>query len=158
MTLINYQKIKQELNNRQKLIAVSKGQDVSKIKKLYDLGHRDFGENYLQELIKKSTALPADINWHFLGKIQTNKIKNIIKFSNLIHSVSREKVYQKILNTDVKEKCNFLLQLKLGNEDSKDGLSSEELINIVENHDNESLFCIKAVSYTHLTLPTTLVV
>ena len=92
MTLINYQKIKQELNNRQKLIAVSKGQDVSKIKKLYDLGHRDFGENYLQELIKKSTALPADINWHFLGKIQTNKIKNIIKFSNLIHSVSREKV------------------------------------------------------------------
>ena len=124
MTLINYQKIKQELNNRQELIAVSKGQDVSKIKKLYDLGHRDFGENYLQELIKKSTALPADINWHFLGKIQTNKIKNIIKFSNLIHSVSREKVYQKILNTDVKEKCNFLLQLKLGNEDSKDGLSA----------------------------------
>ena len=54
MTLINYQKIKQELNNRQKLIAVSKGQDVSKIKKLYDLGHRDFGENYLQELIKKA--------------------------------------------------------------------------------------------------------
>ena len=145
MTLINYQKIKQELNNRQELIAVSKGQDVSKIKKLYDLGHRDFGENYLQELIKKSTALPADINWHFLGKIQTNKIKNIIKFSNLIHSVSREKVYQKILNTDVKEKCNFLLQLKLGDEDSKDGLSPEELINIVENHDNESLFCIKGI-------------
>ena len=56
----------------------------------------------------------------------------------MIHSVSREKVYQKILNTDVKEKCNFLLQLKLGNEDSKDGLSSEELINIVEDHDNES--------------------
>ena len=109
------------------------------------MGHRDFGENYLQELIKKSTALPADINWHFLGKIQTNKIKNIIKFSSLIHSVSRKKVYQKILNTDVKQKCNFLLQLKLGNEDSKDGLSPEELIDIVENHDNESLFCIKGI-------------
>ena len=145
MSLISYQKIKEELTNKQKLIAVSKGQDISKIKKLYNLGHRDFGENYLQELIKKSSILPADIHWHFLGKIQTNKIKNIIKFSSLIHSVSRKKVYQKILNTDVKKKCNFLLQLKLGNEDSKDGLSPEELIDIVENHDNESLFCIKGI-------------
>ena len=133
MSLISYQKIKEELTNKQKLIAVSKGQDISKIKKLYELGHRDFGENYLQELIKKSSILPSDIHWHFLGKIQTNKIKNIIKFSSLIHSVSRKKVYQKILNTDVKKKCNFLLQLKLGNEDSKDGLSPEELIDIVEN-------------------------
>ena len=107
MSLISYQKIKEELTNKQKLIAVSKGQDISKIKKLYDFGHRDFGENYLQELIKKSTALPADINWHFLGKIQTNKIKNIIKFSSLIHSVSRKKVYQKILNTDVKKNVIF---------------------------------------------------
>ena len=145
MPLIKYQQIKKELNNKQQLIAVSKGQDISKIKGLYDLGHRDFGENYLQELIKKSSILPSDIHWHFLGKIQTNKIKNIIKLSSLIHSVSREKVYRKILNTDVNKKCNFLLQLKLGSEDSKDGLSKEELINIVENHDNESYFCIKGI-------------
>ena len=86
MSLINYQNIKKVLNNRQKLIAVSKGQDISKIKKLYELGHRDFGENYLQELIKKSSILPSDIHWHFLGKIQTNKIKNIIHLSpNLVN-------------------------------------------------------------------------
>ena len=145
MSLINYQKIKKELTNQQKLIAVSKGQDISKIRMLYDQGHRDFGENYLQELIKKSKVLPADIHWHFLGKIQTNKIKNIIQFSSLIHSVSRKKVYQKILNTHVKKQCNFLLQLKLGNEDSKDGLSTEELIKIVEDHDYESLFCIRGI-------------
>ncbi len=145
MSLINYHKIKKELTNQQKLIAVSKGQDISKIKRLYDQGHRDFGENYLQELIKKSEVLPADIHWHFLGKIQTNKIKNIIQFSSLIHSVSRKKVYQKILNTHVKKQCNFLLQLKLGNEDSKDGLSTEELFKIVEDHDHESLFCIRGI-------------
>ena len=145
MSLINYHKIKKEITNQQKLIAVSKGQDISKIKRLYDQGHRDFGENYLQELIKKSEVLPADIHWHFLGKIQTNKIKNIIQFSSLIHSVSRKKVYQKILNTHVKKQCNFLLQLKLGNEDSKDGLSTEELFKIVEDHDHESLFCIRGI-------------
>ena len=144
MNLETYKYISSNINGAC-LVAVSKKHSVEKIMALYNEGHRDFGENFIQELVEKKKQLPKDINWHFLGKIQTNKIKNIIKFSNLIHSVSREKVYQKILNTDVKEKCNFLLQLKLGNEDSKDGLSQEELINIVENHDNESLFCIKGI-------------
>ena len=75
MNLHNYQSIYKILEPHQKLIAVSKGQDVEKIKLLYDKGHRDFGENFLQELKEKKGILPDDINWHFLGNIQSNKIK-----------------------------------------------------------------------------------
>ena len=135
MTLINYQKIKKELNNRQKLIAVSKGQDISKIKKLYDLGHRDFGENYLEELIKKSTALPADINWHFLGNIQSNKAVEIALHSSLIQSVSRKKILDILARSKVK-KVNILLQLKLGNESTKSGFNAEEIQSVLKNKED----------------------
>ena len=133
MNLHNYQSISKILKPNQKLIAVSKGQDVEKIKLLYDKGHRDFGENFLQELKEKKGILPDDINWHFLGNIQSNKIKDIVACSNLIHSIGRMKFLDKILNFEPKNNIEILLQLKLGKEDTKAGFSESEIYEIIES-------------------------
>tara|TARA_B100000886_G_scaffold199662_1_gene137671 strand:- start:504 stop:1139 length:636 start_codon:yes stop_codon:yes gene_type:complete len=133
MNLHNYQSISKILKPNQKLIAVSKGQDVEKIKLLYDKGHRDFGENFLQELKEKKGILPDDINWHFLGNIQSNKIKDIVACSNLIHSIGRMKILDKILNFEPKNNIEILLQLKLGKEDTKAGFSESEIYEIIES-------------------------
>ena len=74
------------------IIAVSKTKPVEKIKQIYDLGHKDFGENKVQELVKKYEELPDDINWHLIGKLQRNKVKYIAPFVHLIHSVDSEKL------------------------------------------------------------------
>ena len=133
MNLHNYQKNSIIIETHQKLIAVSKGQDVEKIKLLYDKGHRDFGENFLQELKEKKGILPDDINWHFLGNIQSNKIKDIVACSNLIHSIGRMKILDKILNVEPKNNIEILLQLKLGKEDTKAGFSETEIYEIMES-------------------------
>ena len=73
-------------------VAVSKTKPVEEINKVYNLGHRDFGENKVQELIKKQKELPKDINWHMIGHLQTNKVKGILPVSYLIHSVDRIKL------------------------------------------------------------------
>ena len=130
MNLENYTRIKKSLSKEIKLVAVSKGQPISKILSLYKYGHRDFGENYLQELIQKRAELPKDIIWHFLGNIQTNKIKEICKNSDFIHSISRPKVLNKIVSLRLDNKPKILLQLKLGEEESKSGFTSEEIKNI----------------------------
>ena len=66
------------------LVAVSKTKSIEEIKELYDLGQRDFGENYVQELVEKQNQLPKDIRWHFIGHLQTNKVKLIVPFVQLI--------------------------------------------------------------------------
>ena len=71
------------------LIAVSKTKPSEDIMELYALGHRDFGENYVQELVKKQAELPKDIRWHFIGHLQSNKIKMIAPYVHLIHGVDR---------------------------------------------------------------------
>ena len=69
------------------LVAVSKTKPVSDIQELYDLGQHDFGENYVQELTEKQSQLPADIRWHYIGHLQSNKVKYIAPFVHLIHAV-----------------------------------------------------------------------
>ena len=120
------------------LVAVSKKHSVEKIMALYNEGHRDFGENFIQELVEKRKQLPKDINWHFLGNIQTNKIKLIAQHSSLIQSVGRTKVYNHLLKTGLEKEINILLQLKLGHEDTKSGLTEKEIINIIKQHHEDS--------------------
>jgi pyridoxal phosphate enzyme (YggS family) len=120
------------------LVAVSKKHSVEKIMALYNEGHRDFGENFIQELVEKRKQLPKDINWHFLGNIQTNKIKLIAQHSSLIQSVGRTKVYNHLLKTGLEKEISILLQLKLGQEDTKSGLTEKEIINIIEHHAEDS--------------------
>ena len=145
MSLEAYLKIKKEISPKACLIAVSKGQPIQKILKLYNDGHRDFGENFLQELLEKKAHLPDDIKWHFLGNIQSNKLSKISDTSYLIHSVSRQKIYKLLLNSKPKESIRILLQLKLGLEETKAGLSENEILSIVKNHNKDSKVEIKGV-------------
>lgn len=112
-----------------KLIAVSKKQDISKIKQFYSWGQRDFGENQVQEMTDKSEQLPNDIRWHMIGRLQKNKINKCIPISYMIHSIDSIKLMEAI---DARAKKidkiqNVLLQIKIASEDTKTGFDWEEL-------------------------------
>ncbi len=145
MNLEAYLKIKEEIGSKACLIAVSKGQPIQKILGLYNEGHRNFGENFLQELSEKKAQLPDDIKWHFLGNIQSNKLPEIVKASHIIHSVSRHKIYKLLVNGVSEVSVNILLQLKLGSEQTKSGFSEDEILDIVEKHDKQSKIKIKGI-------------
>jgi pyridoxal phosphate enzyme (YggS family) len=116
------------------LIAVSKLKPVTDIQALYDLGQRDFGENYVQELVEKQPQLPDDICWHFIGHLQSNKVKYIAPFVHYIHAVDSYKLLQEINRQAEKNqrKINCLLQVHIAKEDSKFGLDEKELTDLLE--------------------------
>lgn len=123
-----------------RLVAVSKFQSVEKIKALYELGQRDFGENYAQELAEKAALLPADIRWHFIGHLQKNKVKYIAPFVNLIHSVDSYDLLAEIEKRAAKENrvIDVLLELKVATEDTKNGLSENDLIRLLDQLDAQA--------------------
>ncbi|MEY3060078.1 MAG: hypothetical protein RL000_1430 [Bacteroidota bacterium] len=110
------------------LIAVSKTKPVEDIQVLYDAGHRDFGENYVQELVQKQAFLPKDIRWHFIGHLQSNKVKMIAPFVHLIHGVDSIKLLEVIDKEGKKlnQKINCLLQVHIAQEETKYGLDLQE--------------------------------
>ena len=129
-----YQEIINELASRKvTLIAVSKTKPVEDIKELYDLGHRDFGENYVQELVDKESQLPKDIRWHFIGHLQSNKVKYIAPFVHLIHGVDSLKLLQEINKQASKNKriIDCLLQVYIAQEETKFGFDEEELDELI---------------------------
>jgi len=131
---ILYKEIVEDLAEKKvELVAVSKVQSVTDIKRLYDLGQRDFGENYVQELVEKQAALPADIRWHFIGHLQSNKVKHIIAFVYLIHGVDTLRLLLEINKQGEKigKKINCLLQVHIAQEETKFGLDGKELDEIV---------------------------
>ena len=111
------------------LVAVSKTKTVEDILELYELGHRDFGENYVQELVEKHFVLPHDIRWHFIGHLQSKKVKYIAPFVHLIHGVDSLKLLLEINKQGKKFKriIDCLLQVHIAQEETKFGLSEEEL-------------------------------
>jgi pyridoxal phosphate enzyme (YggS family) len=128
-----YQKIIDSLGKNITLVAVSKLQPVEAIQKLYKFGHRDFGENYVQELIEKQLLLPHDIHWHFIGHLQSNKIKYIAPFIHLIQSVDSFKLLWEIdrQGKKVNRRINCLLQVHIAKEETKFGLHDDELDELV---------------------------
>lgn len=131
-----YKKLAEELDSRQvTLVAVSKTKPVSDIKELYDLGHRDFGENYVQELVEKQVQCPEDIRWHYIGHLQSNKVKYIAPFVHLVHGVDSLKLLLEINKQARKNnrviKC--LLQVHIAREETKYGFSDAELMEILED-------------------------
>jgi pyridoxal phosphate enzyme (YggS family) len=116
------------------LVAVSKLKSVEDIKALYDLGQRDFGENYVQELVEKQAQLPADIRWHFIGHLQSNKVKYIAPFVHLIHGVDSFKLLTEIHKQGEKLQrvIPCLLQLFIASEETKFGLDEKEAIELLE--------------------------
>lgn len=130
----SYNKIKKELAEQQvTLIAVTKTKSVADIMEAYEAGHRDFGENYVQELVDKYEALPKDIRWHFIGHLQSNKVKYIAPFVQLIHGVDSEKLLTEINKQGAKinRKINCLLQVYISAEETKFGLDEQELEAII---------------------------
>jgi pyridoxal phosphate enzyme (YggS family) len=111
------------------LVAVSKTKPVEDILALYELGHRDFGENYVQELTGKQPLLPADMRWHFIGHLQTNKVKHIAPFIHLIQSVDSIKLLLEINKQAEKNSrtINCLLQVHIAQEETKFGFDENEL-------------------------------
>ena len=131
-----YEDLMREFTKRNiTLVAVSKLKPVSDIMELYQLGHRDFGENYVQELIQKQMLLPADIRWHFIGHLQTNKVKYVVPFVHMIHGVESHKLLEEIDKQAAKHlrRINCLLQVHIAEEETKFGLNQQELMEIVGN-------------------------
>jgi PLP dependent protein len=116
--------------NKATLVAVSKLKPASDIEQFYELGQRDFGENYVQELVEKQALLPKDIHWHFIGHLQSNKVKYIAPFVHLIHSVDSEKLLKEIDKQAAKNNrtINVLLQVHIAEEETKFGFDEPELM------------------------------
>lgn len=106
-----------------KLVAVSKDVDAQRIRLAYDAGIRDFGENYVQEMMEKIDSLPDDINWHFIGHLQTNKIKYLIPRVRLIQTVYKKEHLQEIDRRSQRAGIvsELLIEVNIGSEDSKSG-------------------------------------
>ena len=132
----SYEAIRKELTDKNvTLVAVSKTKTVEDIQALYDLGQRDFGENYVQELVDKASLLPKDICWHFIGHLQGNKVKYIAPFVQLIHGVDSLKLLKEIDKQGAK--CNrvidCLLQVYIADEETKYGLQENEVEEVLQS-------------------------
>jgi hypothetical protein len=139
-----YKKIMAELQSKNvALVAVSKTKPVEDIKALYDLGQRDFGENYVQELAEKAEQLPKYIRWHFIGHLQSNKVKLIAPFVHLIHGVDSLKLLQEINKQAFKNKriIDCLLQVYIAKEETKFGLNEDELTNVLVSELSNARLC-----------------
>ena len=130
-----YHSIQQEFVKQSvTLVAVSKLKPASDIEDLYKEGQRDFGENYVQELVDKQAVLPANINWHFIGHLQSNKVKYIAPFVHLIHGVDSLKLLQEINKQALKNNrvIDCLLQIHIAKEETKFGMDASELSDALE--------------------------
>ena len=125
----NLLKIQSNIPNDVCLVAVSKTKPNELLLEAYDAGMRNFGENYIQELVEKETILPKDINWHFIGHLQRNKVKYIAPFAHLIHGVDSLKLLQEINKQAQKNNriISVLLQVHIAKEESKFGFNISDL-------------------------------
>ena len=126
--------INNELPSSARLVAVSKFHPAESVKEAYNAGQRIFGESRPQELAAKAPTLPDDIEWHFIGHLQTNKLKMVIPYVSLIHSVDSKKLLLEINKYAVARglKVNCLLEFFVATEETKQGFLEEELLALVE--------------------------
>ncbi len=129
----NFKLLKKTLSDNVKIVAVSKTKSKDEILKIYNIGHRDFGENRIQELREKYNDLPQDIKWHMIGHLQKNKVKYIAPFIDLIHSIDSLKLLKEIDKQAKKNKRTIkcLLQIKIAKEENKFGLFKDEVENLI---------------------------
>ena len=143
----NISELKQTLPEGTKLVAVSKTKPNEDILAAYHAGHKIFGENKIQDLTKKYEQLPKDIEWHFIGHPQTNKVKYIAPFISLIHGVDSLKLLKVINKEGVKNNrvISCLLQFHIAEEFTKFGLSENEAIEILQSNDFAELKNVQIV-------------
>lgn len=131
--------VKQLEEKKVTLVAVSKTKPADAIKELYELGQRDFGENYVQEMVDKQAQLPTDIRWHFIGHLQSNKVKFIAPFVHLVHGVDSFKLLKEINKQAQKAArvIDVLLQVHIAKEETKFGLDEQELEELLNTNSAE---------------------
>ena len=137
----NLTEVKSKLPNHVTLVAVSKTKPVEDLMEAYQAGQRIFGENKIQEMAEKYQQMPKDILWHMIGNVQRNKVKYMAEFVNLIHGVDSEKLLNEI-NKHAKKHdrtINCLLQLKIAQEDTKFGMTSEAAHTLLNSKDFKRL-------------------
>lgn len=131
----NLNEVRQSLPANVRLVAVSKTHPVELVMEAYNAGQRIFGENKVQELVAKYEAMPKDIEWHLIGHLQTNKVKYMVQFVSMIHSVDSLKLLQ-VIDRDAKSVDRFincLLQVHIAQEETKFGLSEDELVELLSS-------------------------
>lgn len=135
------EKIRKQLPNDVRLCAVSKFHPVEALKEAYDAGQRIFGESRVQELLEKVTSLPSDIKWHFIGHLQTNKVRQLIPHVSLIESVDSERLLNLIDEESAKAGIvsRVLMQIHVAKEETKFGFLPEELFEYFSDKKFESL-------------------
>lgn len=142
--LINITKL---LPNEVTLVAVSKTKPNEMIEEAYAIGQRHFGENKVQDLVEKQAALPEDIRWHFIGHLQTNKVKYIAPFVHLIHAVDSLKLAKEIDKRASQHNrvISVLIQAKIASENTKFGLSFDKIKTLLSSTEFQELQNIKVV-------------
>lgn len=133
--------IKKSIPDNVTLVAVSKTKPEELILEAYQSGHKIFGENKVQELVRKQGNLPKEIEWHFIGHLQTNKVKYIAPFVSLIHGVDSFKLLKEINKQAAKNQRiqSCLLQIHIAEEETKFGLSKDEVTEILESNEFKML-------------------
>jgi pyridoxal phosphate enzyme (YggS family) len=133
----NITKLQERISAGVKLVAVSKFKPKELLLEAYEIGFRAFGENYVQELVDKYEALPKDIEWHFIGHLQTNKVKYIAPFVSLIHSVDSFKLLKEIDKQAAKNGrvIDCLMQIYIAKEDSKSGMDKAEYLQMIDSEE-----------------------
>ena len=141
----NLEKIRAELSNKIVLVAVSKTKPIQDLKDAYEAGQRVFGENKIQEMVTKYEALPKDIKWHMIGHLQRNKVKYMAHFVDLIHGVDSLKTLKEINKQALKHNriINCLIQVRIAKEETKFGLSYEEVLNILNSDELKTFKNVK---------------
>ncbi|MBG6132107.1 pyridoxal phosphate enzyme (YggS family) [Aquimarina sp. EL_43] len=137
----NLLEIKTSIPEGVTLVAVSKTKPVSDLMNAYDAGQRIFGENKIQEMAEKWETMPKDISWHMIGHVQTNKVKYMAPFVDLIHAVDSYKLLKEINKQAKKHNrtINCLLQIKIAKEESKFGLSEQDAITLLNTEEVKNL-------------------
>ncbi len=143
----NLQEVQKQLPARVKLLAVSKFHPVETLQKAYDAGQRLFGESRVQEMAQKYELLPKDIKWHFIGHLQTNKIKYIIPFVDMIHGVDSFYLLSEINKYAIKagRTVDCLLQLHVAREETKYGFTPDECRSMLKEGEWRNLSSVRIV-------------
>ena len=143
----NIEALEKEIPNGVKLLAVSKTKPLSDLEEAYEAGIREFGENKVQELVAKEEEFHKDVKWHFIGGLQTNKVKYLVGKVCLIHSLSSIKLLKQIEKEFGKknEIANVLIEINIGREESKGGILEEELEDMLSEIEKCNFVKVKGI-------------
>ncbi|WP_243156140.1 YggS family pyridoxal phosphate-dependent enzyme [Clostridium sp. C2-6-12] len=143
----NIEELKSKIPEEVKLLAVSKTKPLEELEEAYIAGMRDFGENKVQELVKKSENFHDDVRWHFIGQLQSNKVKYLVDKVYLIHSLGSLSLLKEIERVFGKadKVANTLIQINIGKEESKSGILEEDLYGFIEEVENCNHVSVKGI-------------